>query len=160
METTGTVEEEKKEEIMEESKDEETKIDITETAKTEETEGKLTAEDEKPKEDAPIIAQDVQKEESEKKMTNDDKIQGVADDNKKEEKDSGEISGKPLSEEEISKIKEGAGIPEFWLRVLENHHQIKTEIHAKDKPILKHLIDIRTELMDGKVIYIYIYIYS
>ena len=42
---------------------------------------------------------------------------------------------------------------DFWLRVISNHKFLKDFISDEDKPVLKHLIDVRyVKLDDGNVI--------
>ena len=50
------------------------------------------------------------------------------------------------------KIQETKSYPDFWLRVLSSHKITKDFINSEDKPVLKHLKDVRyTKLEDGTV---------
>ncbi|RNF12184.1 nucleosome assembly protein [Trypanosoma rangeli] len=42
-----------------------------------------------------------------------------------------------------------AGLPGFWLRVLHNHVVSDSLIEEYDEPVLKHLMDVRSGVMDG-----------
>jgi len=50
------------------------------------------------------------------------------------------------------KIEEAKSYPDFWYRVLSNHKITKDFINEVDKPVLKHLKDLRySKLDDGNV---------
>ena len=50
--------------------------------------------------------------------------------------------------EELKAIK---GIPGFWLKALQNNPEIETHISEADVPILKHLTNIREDLLEESV---------
>lgn len=41
------------------------------------------------------------------------------------------------------------GLPEFWLVALLNHDVVGREINARDEEVLKHLVDVRAEVLTG-----------
>jgi len=49
-------------------------------------------------------------------------------------------------------LKENRGIPDFWLTAMKNDAQINVLIKEHDEPVLKHLVNIRQELLEDNVI--------
>jgi nucleosome assembly protein 1-like 1 len=62
-----------------------------------------------------------------------------------------------LKEEDLDKEEKEKGIPDFWLKCIENAHDIK-DLNEKDKKILKHLKDVKSEIQengDFKLIFVF-----
>jgi nucleosome assembly protein 1-like 1 len=51
----------------------------------------------------------------------------------------------------IEELKTAKGIPGFWLKAMENSCEIKALIKDHDKPILKHLTNIKAEILEDNV---------
>eukprot|EP01022_Parablepharisma_sp_SALTPOND_P012574 TRINITY_DN161_c0_g2_i12.p3 TRINITY_DN161_c0_g2~~TRINITY_DN161_c0_g2_i12.p3 ORF type:complete len:531 (+),score=109.12 TRINITY_DN161_c0_g2_i12:7135-8727(+) len=49
----------------------------------------------------------------------------------------------------FEELKATKGIPDFWLKALQNSHEVKEKIFEADIPILKHLSDIRKVPLQG-----------
>ena len=82
-------------------------------------------------------------------------VSGEEKPNKEELKDKLNLVG--LKEEDFDKEEKEKGIPQFWLKCIENAHDIK-DLNEKDKKVLSHLIDVKSELQengDFKLIFVF-----
>ncbi len=58
---------------------------------------------------------------------------------------------KEMPELDVNELKTAKGIPGFWLRAMQNDHDLKERISEADVLVLKHLTDIREELLEENV---------
>ena len=61
------------------------------------------------------------------------------------------IEKKDMPKLDLKELQASKGIPNFWLMAMGNSRAIKDFIQEHDKPILKHLIDIKPEILDENV---------
>lgn len=59
---------------------------------------------------------------------------------------------KKMPDLDINALKTAKGVPEFWLKAMQNDADLKMHITEADVPVLKHLTNIRDELMENNVI--------
>ena len=55
---------------------------------------------------------------------------------------------------DLEEIKNSKGVAGFWLGALKNNPQIQEQIKEHDEPILKHLTNIKHELLEDNVFHI------
>ena len=81
-------------------------------------------------------------------------ISGARNPTEEETKEKAKFVGVPKNISKYSikvdDYKDAKGIPEFWLRCFNNHPEIKEKIKPVDEPILKSLVDVKGEQLDGK----------
>ena len=58
---------------------------------------------------------------------------------------------KSETELDIEQLKATKGIPDFWLKAMENNSTVSNCIEEVDKPILKYLTNIRTDMLEDNV---------
>jgi hypothetical protein len=63
------------------------------------------------------------------------------------------------AEIDVEELKKTKGVPGFWLKAFQNDPEIETHIKEHDVPILKHITNIREELLGESVIRLSIIIF-
>jgi len=58
---------------------------------------------------------------------------------------------KEKPEIDFEELKATKGLPGFWLKAMKNDHEITSQIEPTDEPILKHLTNIKQEILEGPV---------
>lgn len=58
---------------------------------------------------------------------------------------------KKMPDLDLNELKATKAIPGFWLKAMQNSRELKEHVFEVDAPVLKHLVDIRQELLEGTV---------
>ncbi len=56
-----------------------------------------------------------------------------------------------MPELDLAELKAAKGIPGFWLKAMQNDSDLKSHISEADVAVLKHLVGIKQDLIEGTV---------